>query len=179
MERWKTMTEKLLRLRDELGVPGLAALAFIALIALTNCLVVAPLQTRSVELQMRSAAATPAAQSGSVGGSTDHKIGAVYDFLGKSDQATDWLAKLHGIGVATGLQMKSASYRTREAEGRIVRYEIVLPVTGSYAQIRDFLKRSLAEVPVMSIDQLALKRETRKDGALQAELRLTLHMVKS
>ena len=56
---------------------------------------------------------------------------------------------------------------------------IVLPVSGSYPQIRDFLKRSLAEIPLMSVDQLALKRESRNDAAVQAELRLTLHMVKS
>ena len=59
-----------------------------------------------------------------------------------------------------------------------MRYEIVLPVTGSYTQIRDFLKRSLAEIPVLSIDPVSLKKEEPK-GALHAELRLTLHMVKS
>jgi hypothetical protein len=56
---------------------------------------------------------------------------------------------------------------------------MVLPVAGSYPQIRDFLKRSLAEIPVMSVDQLTLKRESRNDGTVQAELRITLHMVKS
>ena len=40
-----------------------------------------------------------------------------------------------------------------------MRYEIVLPVAGSYAQIRDFLKRALAEIPVLSVDQLTLKRD--------------------
>ena len=59
-----------------------------------------------------------------------------------------------------------------------MRYEIVLPVSGSYGQIRDFLKRARAEIPVMSVDQLTLKRDERK-GAIQAEMRLTLHMVKS
>jgi hypothetical protein len=53
-------------------------------------------------------------------------------------------------------------------------------VAGSYPQIRDFLKRSLAEIPVLSVDQLTLKRESGKGaGPVHAELRLTLHMVKS
>ena len=68
---------------------------------------------------------------------------------------------------------------TQPAEGRIVRYEIVLPVAGSYPQIREFLRRSLAEIPVLSLDQVNLKREKRNDGAVNAELRLTLHMVRS
>jgi hypothetical protein len=55
----------------------------------------------------------------------------------------------------------------------------VLPVAGSYPQIREFLRRSLAEIPVLSLDQINLKRENRNDGAVNAELRLTLHMVKS
>jgi len=52
-------------------------------------------------------------------------------------------------------------------------------VSGSYGQIRDFLKRARAEIPVMSVDQLSLKRDERRSGAIQAEMRLTLHMVKS
>jgi hypothetical protein len=32
---------------------------------------------------------------------------------------------------------------------------------------------------VLSLDQINLKRENRNDGAVKAELRLTLHMVKS
>jgi len=32
---------------------------------------------------------------------------------------------------------------------------------------------------VMSLDQVSLKRENRRDGTLQAEVRLTLHRVKS
>ena len=56
---------------------------------------------------------------------------------------------------------------------------VVVPLTGSYTQMRDFLKRSLAEIPVLSLDQISLKRENRREGTVQAELRLTLHMVKS
>jgi hypothetical protein len=40
------------------------------------------------------------------------------------------------------------------------------------------MKRSLAEIPVLSLDQLSLKREARTDGTVNAELRLTLHKVK-
>ena len=115
-------------------------------------------------------------------GSAAGKVASVYGFLEKPEQTTDWLAKLHGIGAATGVQLKSATYQTQPTASRIVRYEIVLPVAGSYAQIRDFLKRAQAEIPVMSIDQVTLKKDEKKgasQAALHAELRLTLHMVKS
>jgi hypothetical protein len=171
------MMTRLLRLRHELGALGVAALALLAVVASFHFLLLKPMEAKNAALQDRLSRERPRAEAGQ--GSASDKVGAVYQFLEKSEQATDWLAKLHGIGAATGVQLKSASYRTEKTEGRIVRYEMVLPVAGSYPQIRDFLKRSLAEIPVMSVDQLTLKRETRNDGAVQAELRLTLHMVKS
>ena len=130
----------------------------------------------------RGAARPPGAAGAQASGpaAAADKVAAVYQHLSRDETAaTDWLAKLHAIGAATGLELKSAAYRTQPTEGRIVRYEIVLPIAGSYPQIRDFLTRSLAEMPAMSIDQLTLRRESRNDATLHAELRMTLHMVKS
>lgn len=172
------MMARLLGLPHELGGLGLAALALIAAAAAFHLMVVKPLAASNARLDERLQRQAPRGDPGQPAAVAD-KVAAVYAFLAKDEQTTDWLAKLHGIGRATGVQLKSGSYRTQSADGRIVRFEIVLPVAGSYAQIRDFLMRSSAEIPVMSIDQLLLKRESREDGTLQGELRLTLHMVKS
>jgi Tfp pilus assembly protein PilO len=157
-----------------IGFAGLASIALLAAALAVSSFVVRPLQQRN---QLLQETAGREGRKADASASAD-KVAAVYQFLQKSEDTTDWLAKLHGIGVATGVQLKSASYRTHTTESRIVRYEIVLPVTGNYAQIRDFLKRSLADIPVLSLDQLTLKREG-KNAAIQAEMRLTLHMVKS
>jgi Tfp pilus assembly protein PilO len=132
---------------------------------------VKPLEERGMLLREKARGAQAPSRDRSSG-----KVAQVYEMLRKDETPTDWLAKMHGIGVATGVQVKSAAYKTERTDGMIVRYEISLPVTGSYGQIRDFLQRSLAEIPVMSVDALALKREGQ---ALHADLRLTLHMVKS
>lgn len=161
------------RLADRIGVTGLAGIFLLAATLVFSNLVVNPLEARVGRLQEKAARKGPAVQPGA------EKVGAVYQYLEKGEETTDWLAKLHGIGAATGVQLKSASYRTQKTDARIVRYEIVLPVAGSYGQIRDFLKRSLAEIPVLSVDQLSLKREGKADGLIQAQMRLTLHMVKS
>jgi hypothetical protein len=166
------------RLLDQIGYAGAAALLLLAAAVAFSSFVVKPLQDKGVLLQERLSRKAPAAaQAGA------DKVAAVYEYLQKEEDTTDWLAKLHGIGTATGVQLRSAAYRTQSTDARIVRYEIVLPVSGSYAQIRDFLKRSLAEIPVLSLDQLTLRRENggsgKNSGALQAEMRLTLHMVKA
>jgi len=161
------------RLVRQIGPLGVAALALLALAVLFSNLVVSPLEMRNEAIKEKAARQGRGAQPVQAGAD---KVAAVYGFLERQEQTTDWLAKLHGIGAATGVQIKSASYRQQPTEGRIVRTEIVLPVAGSYGQIRDFLKRSLAEIPVLSLDSISLKRG---DRAIQAEMRLTLHMVKS
>jgi len=171
------MTRQLLLMPRELGPAGLAGLALLGLAALFAFLVLEPLRAENVSLEARVARAGRAAAAPA--DTAAHKVAEAYRFLEKKEEATDWLAKLHGIGAAAGVQVKSASYRSQSTEGRIVRYELTLPLAGSYPQIRDFLKRALAEIPVMSVDQLTLRRESRDQAEVHAELRLTLHMVKS
>ena len=160
---------------ERIGVAGVAAIGLLAAALFFSNFMVKPLEQKNLSLTeaaTRQGRKADSAQSG-------EKVAAVYEYLRKEEDTTDWLAKLHGIGTATGIQMRTATYRTQPTEGRIVRYEIVLPVTGSYGQIRDFLKRAALEIPVMSIDQVTLKKEEKKGGSLHAEMRLTLHMVKS
>ena len=153
-----------IRLQDKLSLLLLAAaLSF-------SALVVKPLEERGRLMLSRI--------SPDAGGSADARVAELYRVLKKEEAPTDWLAKLYGIGRATGIEMQQASYSTQQAAGRLSRYEIVLPVAGSYPQLRDFLQRATSEIPVLSVDQMTLRRESRKDGALNGELRLTLHMVR-
>lgn len=160
-------------LKAQLGAPGLAGLALLAIVLGFYALVLQPLQGKA-----RSVAAASAPQAGSHGGEALERLGELYRYLERREETTDWLAKLHAIGKGTGVQLRSATYRTHAAGPRLERYEIVLPASGSYPQIRRFLKRALAEIPVLSLDQVSLRRESRSDNLVQAELRLTLHRVK-
>ena len=167
------MTRLLWRVRHELGPAGIGALVLLALGAAFSLLVLQPLQERGRAVESALARAQPGGAASAAG-----RLGELYRFLDKPEQTTDWLAKLHGAARATGIELGSASYRSHSPGGRLERYEIVLPVSASYAQIRAFLSRALAEIPVLSIDQVSLKRESRNQGAVQAELRLTLHRLK-
>jgi len=165
------------RLRDELGAAGFAAMVLFIAAGAFMVLVLQPMKQKNRVLEARAGITR---DLGAVSnGNAAEKVASVYEYLEKPEATTDWLAKLYAIGRATGVELQSASYKTQNAGARLQRYEIVLPLTGSYTQMRDFLKRSLAEIPVLSLDQITLKRENRREGAVQAELRLTLHMVKS
>jgi Tfp pilus assembly protein PilO len=167
---------QLYRLRDEFGTTGLAALVLFVAAGAFLALVLQPMKQKNRVLEARAGISRDLGAVENVNAA--EKVASVYEYLEKPEAITDWLAKLYAIGKATGVELQSANYKTQSAGGRLQRYEIVLPLTGSYAQMRDFLKRSLAEIPVLSLDQITLKRENRREGQVQAELRLTLHMVK-
>lgn len=162
------------RLRDTLGLSGLIAIALLVAATAFSGLFLARLEERNRALLT---ALSRKAQAPALPGAD--KVDAVYEHLRKDEQTTDWLARLHAISTATGVQLKRASYRTLKTDSRIVRYEIVLPAAGSYAQLRDFIKRALEEIPVLSLDQITMKRGASAESDIQAEMRLTLHMVSS
>lgn len=162
------------RLRDTLGLSGLIAIALLVAATAFSSLFLARIEERNRALLT---ALSRKAQAPALPGAD--KVDAVYEHLRKDEQTTDWLARLHAISTATGVQLKRASYRTLKTDSRIVRYEIVLPAAGSYAQLRDFIKRALEEIPVLSLDQITMKRGASAESDIQAEMRLTLHMVSS
>jgi len=168
------MKNRILRLRHELGPVGMAGLALLVGAGLFLMLVLQPLQDKRERLA--HALERQAGRAAAQGGNASEKVAAVQRLLEPKEATTDALAKLYAIGQATGVVLQSGSYRESRAGG-VERYEIKLPVSGSYGQIRDFLKRALAEIPTLSLDQMSLKRENRKEGALNAELNLTLHRV--
>lgn len=156
------------QLGQELGALGTAAVVAMAAAGMFFLLVLQPMKDERARLE-GALSKTPKAQA---------SLGEFYGFLESKDETTDALAKLYAIGKATGVDLQSGSYRTQSAAGRLERYELALPVAGSYAQIRDFLNRALAEIPSLSLDQMTLRRDGRNEATLHAELRLTLHGVK-
>jgi len=163
------MIKRLLELRHELGAVGTAALIMLAAAGVFFLMVLQPMQDERARLE--------GALSKNTQKNSPANLASFYGFLESKDETTDALAKLYAIGTATGVSLQSGSYRSQKAAGRLERYELALPVSGSYAQLRDFMNRALAEIPALSLDQMTLRRDGRNEATVQAELRLTLHRV--
>jgi hypothetical protein len=163
------------RIREELGSSGTAAVVLLVGCVLFLFMVLQPLQQRSARLDehlVGSQSASPSSQS------AEDRLSAFYRFFDRPEQATDWLARLSQIGQSVGLELRSAEYKTFATQTRIERYEISLPVTGTYQQVRLFLQKALHDIPVLSLDQVSFKRSASDQNLVDAQLRLTLHMVK-
>lgn len=169
------------RIRGELGATGLSALAVIGCGLLFLFFALKPLEARHAELQRQLALdsrQSAAPDHGLVRASTPAaKLAALYHFLKTDAPPTEWLGRLHTASRNAGVELRSASYRVQTTGTRIERYEITLPVSGNYARIRAFLDHALAEIPVLSLDEVKFKKERPADASVQAELRLTLHLV--
>ena len=168
-------------LKRDLGALGLASVAALGALVLFSLAFVKPLEARKARLEAESAnrgqamgAAIVRVRAPGPSGQLDE----LYRYFDRGERTDEWLAKLYGIGSAAGLQLRAGTYRFEETRQRFNRYQIQLPVRGSYAQIRAFLEAGLAEIPVMSLDQVSFRRKAVNDTAVEADIVLTLHLLR-
>jgi Tfp pilus assembly protein PilO len=73
--------------------------------------------------------------------------------------------------------LEKGEYRlSRESEFRLSRYQMTLPVRGSYTDIRGFVNDVLDAVPAVALEDLTLKREAADDPELEAKVRFLLYL---
>ena len=167
--------KRVLKLRDDLGAPGMAALGLLAAGLLFLFAGVKPLEHRKAELET-SLASLPAAGAAALDPAA--KLSNFYAFFDKSEDASDWLAKLDTLAKGSGVELASGRYQLQDTGTPLARYELTLPLSGSYPQIRAFLDKALAQIPVLSLDQLSLHRKSAADPVVQADVKLSLYLMK-
>ena len=101
------------------------------------------------------------------------QLAAFYERLPDARQAPEIASKLHGYARQAGLTLERGDYRPlADIAGQLVRYQIVLPVNGTYSQVRQFLSAAMLGMPGLALDGINFRRQG--DAAqLQAELRFT------
>lgn len=176
------MISALSQLKQDLGTFGLGSLALIIAVLGFFAVAVKPLEERSGELDRRlednarrgaGDALKPASRA-----THEERVAAFYLFFKRDERIEDWLAKLYGIATAAGLELRTADYRLADSRQRIERYRISLPVSGNYTQVRSFIEAALAEIPVLSLDQATFRRKDANEARIDAELVLTLHLLR-
>lgn len=118
--------------------------------------------------------ALAAARSTSV---PQQRLAAFYDMLGERRYAEQQLGNLFSIADQAGLKFAQGEYKLRyDAPSRSWRYQLVLPVRGSYAALRRFTEKMLVALPFAAIDDLGFSRQTIGEPLLDARLRMTLYL---
>ena len=167
---------------DALGSMGLIALASSVLAGGLAAFSLGPLRAehdgllqRKLEAQELLRAARPGATVRSAGPA--EQITAFYASFPVMDSTPHWLARIQQAAKANGLALPSGEYRVdRHAEQRLARYQITLPVNGSYTQMRGFIGEVLRDVPAASLDDVQFKRDSGTGSRLEVRIRLSLYL---
>lgn len=105
------------------------------------------------------------------------QLAAFYAFFPAADQTSVLLKRINTAAGARGLELQSGEYRMQRREGtRLARYEITLPVKGSYTQVRDFVADVLAAMPAAVLEEVNLRRESIESARLEARVRFTVYV---
>jgi hypothetical protein len=166
---------------DALGWPGVAGIALVVFAAAMWVSAVQPaiaerdlLQMEADKLERRSRGA---ATAGERPPTAPEQLATFYAFFPGAASTPDWLAKVNAAAKANGLTLAAGEYKVSKAgTPRLARYQITLPVQGTYPQIRGFVGAVLADVPAAVVEEVSLKRESVENAKLDARVRITLYL---
>jgi hypothetical protein len=170
---------------SRLGWPGLAGLALLAAAAVLWLGAQRPDENRAGQLRADvadlRARLRSAGEAGEDGRSRPPatraaQLATFYGFFPVVGSLPDWLAVLNTAAAKNGLVLESGDYALVQARGeqRLARYEMTLPVKGSWPQLRGFVAEVMEQIPAAALEDLALRREAVGTEQVEAKLKFVL-----
>ncbi len=97
--------------------------------------------------------------------------------LPSAADALPQVMRLSDLAEDQGLKLRQGDYRLqRDREAGVVAYQMHYPVTGSYAALRQFIKRALEEFPALALEEVLIRRNSIGAQDVEARLRFTLYL---
>jgi len=161
--------------------PAALALALLAFEAAFYLFTVVPMLDELARLRAQilsqQTGTTQASQTSPINTDPRVDLAKFYAALGRPANAPDMLRRLHLNAEDQGLVLLQAEYRpVPDSEGKLVRYQILLPAKGTYPEIRRFLSQASRELPGLAIDGINFQRQQIGDAVLEAQIKLTLFL---
>lgn len=165
---------------DFLGWPGVAGLGLLVFCLVVYLSALLPAQHRLAEMLAQAGTLrAQLAKSKTVQMDTaapEAQLTSFYQFFPANVATPDQLEKLYAAAEATGIALEQGDYRLVSGKGdKIERYQITLPVRGSYSQIRKFIGRLLADLPTASLDGVSFQRQKIGDPQVESQIKFTLY----
>lgn len=171
----------------KIGTFGLLGLAITLGCCLFYVLNIAPLNQQLVLAKIELAQADsyktqqqlnikPTQQEVQPAQTTTADIQRFYTRFPAGESLPKWLRLIDKTASKQGLILNRGDYKLTQIkqlktmQGELARYEIVLPVTGQYTQIRQFIAQVLLELPALALSDLHIKRENVQSQMVEARL---------
>lgn len=167
---------------DRLGWTGVAGIGLIVFAMAFHFSALVPREAKLDQLRTEADALRERLQSGASIARLPQAAGAdqlaaFYAFFPPGDSSPDWLARINDAARSSGITLQSGEYKLeRRGEQKLARYQMTLPVVGTYRQLREFIGALLAQVPAASLDEVTLRRESVSSQRIEARVRLTLYL---
>lgn len=98
-----------------------------------------------------------------------------YEFLPEEKEALSQFGVLLYMAGANGLEPEKAVYKTDHHKyASFSRYQVSLPVRGTYVDIRTFINQALNALPNLALNEISLVRQDTASDEVEASLRFTL-----
>jgi hypothetical protein len=174
----RTGIERALR---RLGLPGIAAIGVLLACAAFWASAIHPLSARRDAARAEARALeNRLARAGAKAPSAAGGLEVFYRFFADGKSATDHLQSIFALAKKAGIELRKGTYRYNGQAGeRLVRYEVSLPLKGSYAQIRRFLASVLNEIPMASLDRVGFEKRSIGDEKVEANVIFTLFLARA
>jgi len=166
------------RVQNMLAWPGLLGVALVLIALGVYVYQVLPQTERLAQLRRDNASLKErierVAKTGIPETSDQEELAKFYGFFANTP-LSDWLNKLYAAAADNDVVLEQGEYRiTPSKNGKLSRYQITLPIKGSYLQIRKFVAEALNEVPVASLDDISFKREAIGNTQVETRIKITL-----
>ena len=168
-----------------LGVPGLAGLALLVLALAYGVLGLWPdwRVLQDLSQQTREAGEYLArVEEGSVAAPVvpQRQLDDFRSKLPSQPQATVAIDKIYALAAQEHITLARGEYALGiDPKTHLARYQILLPVRGSYPQLRRFLHALLGQLPAVVLEDLELQRKRIADTDLTGRIRMTLYLSRS
>lgn len=167
-----------------LGIPGVVgiALAVLALALFLSALLPAEgqlLRSRQEAAQLREQQKRIAAGLEKRAQTPAEKLDAFYSMFPAQADAAAALEKVYAAAAKNSLALPRGEYALNvDPKTNLGQYRIVLPVSGTYEQIRGFIAAALLDVPTLALDDVEFQREKIGETQLEAKIHMTLYLAR-
>ncbi len=105
------------------------------------------------------------------------RVQAFESHFPKADTLQDWIERIDAAGVAAGVSGERTDYRLAAGHGaELARYHVMLPVKGTYTQLRSLVAALLESVPTLALANIDVKRDTIGSATLEGRLEFVLFL---
>ena len=93
--------------------------------------------------------------------------------------ATGAIDRIYGLAQEEGIALARGEYALGlDPRTRLARYQVLLPVRGSYPQLRRFLHGLQRQLPALALEEVDLQRKQIADSELEGRIRMTLYLAR-